>query len=555
LVLCRRLVELRFAIMAKEITTTQKYLSEGLGTFLLVFSVGLTALVGADDQALKVFGPTAIGCILMVMVYALGDVSGAHLNPAVTFAIFLQKGIGRSDALMYMISQCIGGAVAGLSCGFLYGWEQGGKAQVGPADSEAFMFGAPIVEFLYCFMLCFVVLNVAVAKAQHVDGDASKPIKNNYYGLAIGFVVIAGGIGGGHVSGGCLNPAVAIGVNFMGPSWKSLFAPIYVLCHFLGAFFATTAFHIVRPEERIDETDENYQQLGAMTKFAFKIESLFDPEDTAEFLGTFFLCLTISLNHLAPLPSANGGVWSIAACLMCMIYAMGDISGGLFNPALTLAFTARFYATGQGLEGNIYSQKLADVLMSDENGRSARKEPLKYVFAQLIGGAAGSGMTMLIYLLKIGDKWPAMEIRTGITPAYTELTGNFTYHAAGQYTLGQAFFAEVFGTFILCFVVLAVASRRNPLKDYTAFCIGGCIVGAGYAWGPLSGAVLNPAVTLGSSLCFKLSLIYKAEPFVYILAQFCGGILAAVVFRFAIYTHEFQSPGELEQGLNPRENE
>jgi len=510
-------------------------------------------LIGADNAALKVFGPTAIGCVLMVMVYALGEVSGAHLNPAVTFAIFLQKGIARSDALMYMVSQCIGGAVAGLSCGFLYGWEQGGKAQVGPTDQTAFIFGAPLVEFLYTFMLCFVVLNVAVAKAQHVDGDASKPLKNNYYGLAIGFVVIAGGIGGAQVSGGCLNPAVAIGVNFMGPSWKSLFAPIYVVCHFLGAFFATTAFHIVRPEERIDESDANYQNLGAITKFAFKIESLFDPEDTAEFLGTFFLCLTISLTSLAPEPAANGGVWSVAACLMCMIYAMGDISGGLFNPALTLAFTARFYATGQGLEGNFYSQKLADVLMVDENGRSARKEPLKYLFAQLIGGAAGSGVTMLIYLLKIGTVWPAAQIKTGKSPAYTD--SNDTFHPAERYTLGQAYFAEVFGTFILCFVVLAVASRRNPLKDYTAFCIGGCIVGAGYAWGPLSGAVLNPAVTLANSLCFKLSLIYKAEPFVYILAQFTGGILAAVVFRFAIYTHEFSTPGELEQGLNPRENE
>jgi len=533
--------------MAKEITVQQKYFAEFLGTFLLVFSVG--TVTSSHDLPIKVFGPTAIGCVLMVMVYSLGAVSGAHLNPAVTLAIFLQKGIARTEAIMYMISQCAGGAAAGLATGFMFGF-LGSKVQ--PTDQAKFWLGAPIVEFFYTFMLCFVVLNVAVAKAQHVDKDPKKPLKNNYYGLAIGFVIIAAS-GGAAVSGGCLNPAVAIGLQFSGPDWNVLWLPIYIVVQFLGAFFATTAFHIVRPEERIDETDENYQQLGMLTKMAFRIESWFDPEDTAEFLGTFFLCLTISLTSLVDGIAANGGVWSIAACLMCMIYSLGDVSGGLFNPALTLAFTARFYGTGQGLEGNVYSQKLADVLMQDENGRSARKEPLKYLIAQLIGGAAGSGMTMVIYLFNIGTKWPAAEIKTGSTTAWT--TGNVTT-ASTQYTLGQAFFAETFGTFILCFVVLAVASRKNPLQDYTAFCIGGCIVGAGYAWGPLSGAVLNPAVTLANSLCFKLSIITSMTPAVYMLAELSGGALAAVVFKFFIYSHEFPSAGELEQGLNPRgENE
>jgi len=540
--------------MPKDISLQQKYSAEFLGTFLLVFSVGLTSSIGKDDVPLKVFGPTAIGCVLMVMVYALGQVSGGHLNPAVTFAILLQKGIARNEALMYMVFQCAGGAAAGLATGFLYGFASGNVA-VGPT-SGIFFIGAPLVEFLYTFMLCFVVLNVAVAKAQHQDGDPSKPLKNNYYGLAIGFVVIAAGIGGGAVSGGCLNPAVAVGINFMGPNWRSMFLPVYVVCQLLGAFFATTAFHIVRPEERINEDDENYQQLGALTKLAFKIEGLLDPEDTAEFLGTFFLCLTISLSALAPSPAKNGGVWSIAACLMCMIFAMGDISGGLFNPALTLAFTGRFYGTGQGLEGRQYSQKLADVLMQDDQGRSASKEPIKYLIAQLLGGAAGSGTTMLVYLFKISsDFWPAAEIKTGNTTAWTDSSVHpSVYHPSQQYTLGQAFFAEVFGTFILCFVVLAVASRTEALQDYTAFCIGGCIVGAGYAWGPLSGAILNPAVAFANSLCYTLSLFHSAEPLVYMLAELCGGALAAIVFRYVIYTHEFETAGALEQGLM-RENE
>jgi glycerol uptake facilitator-like aquaporin len=402
-------------------------------------------------------------------------------------------------------------------------------------------------------MLCFVVLNVAVAKA-------AKKESNNYYGIAICFVVVAAGIVGGQVSGSCLNPEVVLGLNFMSPSWQSLFIPIYIVVELLGGFFATTFFHIVRPEERVDESSSQYQELGALTKFAFKVEGMFDPEDTAEFLGTFFLCFTISLSALVVGQAKNGGVWSIAACLMCLIYAMGDISGGLFNPALTLAFTGRFYGTGLGLEGeNNYSQKLADICLSDENGRSAKKEPLKYLLAQLLGGAAGSGTTMLVYLFAMSTgkygSWPAAEVKTGNTTMWVDGSsgsGKTAIHGSTQYTLAQAFFAEAFGTFILCFVVLAVASRKNALKEYTPFCIGGCIVGAGYSFGPLSGAILNPAVALANSLCYKLSLIYTAEPFCYMLAELTGGALAAIVFKYLIYSNEYDKD-ELTSAL--RENE
>merc|ERR1712071_620326 len=93
--------------------------------------------------------------------------------------------------------------------------------------------------------------------------------------------------------------------------------------------------------------------------------------------------------------------------------------------------------------------------------------------------------------------------------------------------------------FVFAFVVLSVATRAKALKDYTAFCIGGTIVGVGYTWGPLSGGLLNPAVTLANSLCYKLSIIYKAEPICYIVAQLTGGMLAAIIYRYVIYSNEF----------------
>merc|ERR1711865_1309131 len=87
-----------------------------------------------------------------------------------------------------------------------------------------FGIGGPLVEFLYTFMLCFTVLNVAVAN------DTKG---NNFYGVAIGFVVIAGGYGGGYVSGGAFNPAVTLGCNFMGfnpqnPYLNFFYVPVYI---------------------------------------------------------------------------------------------------------------------------------------------------------------------------------------------------------------------------------------------------------------------------------------------------------------------------------------
>merc|ERR1719197_460533 len=132
-------------------------------------------------------------------------------------------------------------------------------------------------------MLCFVVLNVATAK---------KNEGNQFFGLAIGFVIIAGAYGAGAVSGGCFNPAVALGIDIssagMGFGWG--FA--YTAYELLGAALAAGAFRIVRPDEFGGDSDYT---LG--TKLL------------SEFIGTFFLVLTVGLNVLG---KSAGPVWSIA---------------------------------------------------------------------------------------------------------------------------------------------------------------------------------------------------------------------------------------------------
>jgi len=504
-----------------------KLATEFLGTFLLTFVVGLNLTQCETDTG---FGPIAIGCALMVLVYATASISGGHLNPAVTFSVMLQQKIEQGLALKYVIAQCAGGCLAGLASGFMVGFEAG-KAELGPT-SATFWLGAPLCEFFYTFLLCFVYLNVLVeydklTKVEEIPSPRSDPPSG--YGVAIGFVVIAAK-GAGAVSGAALNPAVTLGINFMGPNWKTLYLPVYAAVQLAGGFAATTAVHIVRPATKREEDLRSW-----ITKQAFWIESLFDPEDTSEFLGTFFIALTISLNAMIfPNP---GAIWSVGSCFMVMIYALGPVSGGVFNPALTLGLACRWYGTGLGFGPD----KLSDPV-------EHHWEWKKYCLAQLVGAAAGSGATILIYLFS--GSWPTPSVG----PACLNMNATMTQEMMGKcdkHTTGQAFFAECFGTFLLSYVVLTVASTNGkaPLKDYAAFCVGSCIIAGGYSFGAISGGLLNPAVTLCNSIGFQFQVLTSSNPLLYMGAQALGGILSAGAFKFLTHPHEFEHKEDLKESL------
>merc|ERR1719453_791966 len=100
---------------------------------------------------------------------------------------------------------------------------------------------AGLAELLYTFMLVFVVLNVACSKV-HAG-------RNQFYGLAIGFVVIAGGYGAGHISGGCFNPAVAVGIDVSSLDLGFGWCLMYIIAELVGAFVAAEFFKQCRPED------------------------------------------------------------------------------------------------------------------------------------------------------------------------------------------------------------------------------------------------------------------------------------------------------------------
>lgn len=183
----------------------KKYITEFIGTFFLVLTIGLTVI---NPGGAGVMAPIAIGAILMVMIFAGGHISGAHYNPAVTLAVWMRGKCSTGDVIPYMASQIFGAVIAALCVKFL----KGPSAQVAAANIN--VVPALLAELLGTFALCYVVLNVATSKG--TDG-------NSFYGLAIGFTVTAMAYALGGFSGGAFNPAVATGVSVMGLSaWSNI---------------------------------------------------------------------------------------------------------------------------------------------------------------------------------------------------------------------------------------------------------------------------------------------------------------------------------------------
>ena len=207
----------------------KKYLVEFIGTFFLVFTVGMTVI----DPGAGALAPLAIGSALMIMVYAGGHVSGGHYNPAVTLAVWLRGRCPQSDVLPYIGSQIGAGIVAALVVLALKG-----DPTVFPSDIK--IFPALIAEFLGTFALAYVVLNVATAK-----GTAG----NSNYGLAIGFTVMTMAFALGGVSGGAFNPAVATGITVMHIE-KAANIWIYLVGNFAGGAVAAAVFKFVNPEDK-----------------------------------------------------------------------------------------------------------------------------------------------------------------------------------------------------------------------------------------------------------------------------------------------------------------
>jgi aquaporin Z len=210
-----------------------KYAVEAIGTFFLVFTIG--AAVGSHST----LAPLAIGAALMVMVYAGGHLSGGHYNPAVTLAALIRHRIGVRDAVAYWLSQIAAGLIAALLV----------RTVIDPTQTTATatvtlggstLLAAFVVELLFTFALCYVVLNVATSKDHPT---------NSFYGLAIGFTVLTGAVAVGGISGGAFNPAVTVaGAVMQIFAWPTLW--VYLVAQVIAGAAAGLTFLALNPNDK-----------------------------------------------------------------------------------------------------------------------------------------------------------------------------------------------------------------------------------------------------------------------------------------------------------------
>jgi aquaporin Z len=206
----------------------KKYLTEFIGTFFLVLTIGMSVI----EPGVGNLAPLAIGSALMIMVYAGGHVSGAHYNPAVTLAVWLRGKCPTADVPGYWLAQTLGAIAAACLALVLKG-----NPTVTPDEIK--IFPALLAELVGTFALVYVVLNTATAK-----GTAG----NSNYGLAIGFTVTTMAFALGGVSGGAFNPAVAIGITVMHLA-KGSNLWIYLIANLAAGALAATTFRFINPEE------------------------------------------------------------------------------------------------------------------------------------------------------------------------------------------------------------------------------------------------------------------------------------------------------------------
>ena len=205
-----------------------------------------------------------------------------------------------------------------------------------------------------------------------------------------------------------------------------------------------------------------------------------------EFIGAFFFILVICMTVLG-----GAGVMApvaIGTALMVMVYAGGHISGGHFNPAVTLAVFMR--------------------------GKCDAKDVAPYMIAQ-IAGAALAALTAGYMLGYLGEASEDIRNALAVTPKVLDA--------------GPSLLAEFLGTFALCYVVLNTATAKGTAgNSFYGLAIGFTVLCMAYALGGVSGGAFNPAVAVGVSVA---NIVDWSSIWIFLVAELAAGALAALVFK------------------------
>jgi aquaporin NIP len=213
-----------------------KWLSELLGTFALVFAGTGAIVINKEAGGVITHVGIAItfGLIVMAMIYALGDVSGAHLNPAVTIAFTLAGRFKVIELLPYIVSQLLGAFLASLTLHYLFPTDEtlGATLPLGTA-MQSF-----VLEFILTFFLMLVIIHVATGSKE----------QGMFAGLAIGSTVLLEAMFAGPICGASMNPARSISPAVVSGHTEHLW--IYILAPIFGAALAIPTWKILNNQKQ-----------------------------------------------------------------------------------------------------------------------------------------------------------------------------------------------------------------------------------------------------------------------------------------------------------------
>jgi aquaporin NIP len=210
----------------------KKFTAEFFGTFALVFAgTGAIIIDHVQHGAVSHVGiALTFGLVVLAMIYTVGDVSGAHLNPAVTLGFFAARRLEGRVVAPYLLSQCAGALAASMVLRLIFP----GEADLGATQPSGPVMQSFVLEVVMTWLLMLVILSVSTGAKE----------KGITAGIAVGSVIALEALFGGPVSGASMNPARSLAPALVAMDLRGLW--IYLTAPVLGALLAVPVCCLIR---------------------------------------------------------------------------------------------------------------------------------------------------------------------------------------------------------------------------------------------------------------------------------------------------------------------